>query len=123
MSLGLDFLRVLRWVDPDGGRGLWRFWWLADEPLGCAEKRGVEGDLAGCVKGARLPEVDLVGRHQADACVMMLFVVPGCEAAAECAGLFDRPEPFGEFRLIFQRLEVGLRERIVVGGMRPAQGI
>lgn len=61
-----------------------------------------------------LPEVDLVGRHQTDAWVMMVLVIPGEEAAAERARLVDGFEPLGEFRLIFQRLEVGLREGVVV---------
>ena len=87
---------------------------LADEPLRCAEKRSVERGLAGGVDCIGLPEVELVGGHQADACVMMVARLPGEEAAAERAGLNDGLEPFGEFRLIFQRLEVGLRERVVV---------
>ena len=96
---------------------------MADEPLGCAEKRGVEGDLAGCVKGFGLPEVDLVGCHQADACVMMVLVILGCEPEAEYACLFDGLEPFGELWLVFQGLEVGFRERVVIRSMWPAQGI
>ena len=72
---------------------------------------------------AGLPEVDLIGRHQADACVMMVLVIPSEEATAECAGLVDGLEPSWELRLIFQRLEVGLREGVVVRDVRPAQGI
>ena len=59
---------------------------MADEPLGCAEKRRVEAELAGWVKGVGLPELDLVGRHQADARVMVVLVMPGCEPAAKGAG-------------------------------------
>ena len=70
-----------------------------------------------------LPEVDLMWCHQADACVVMVFIIPGEETAAERAGLADRPEPLGEFRPIFQRLEMGLREWVVVRSVRPAQGI
>ena len=69
---------------------------------------------------AGLPEVDLIGRHQADACVMMVLVIPSEEATAECAGLVDGLEPSWELRLIFQRLEVGLRERVIVRDVRPA---
>ena len=123
MSLGLGWLRFLGRVDPDRSWDLGWFGTLADDPLRGAEKRGVKCGLAGGVDCVGLPEVDLVGRHQADACVVMLFVIPGCEPAAECAGINDGFESFGEFRLIFQRLEVGLREGVVVGGMRPAQGI
>ena len=46
------------------------FWRLADGPLGCAEKRRVEGCLAGGVEVVGLTEVDLIRRHQADACVV-----------------------------------------------------
>ena len=73
-------------------------------------KRG----LAGGVDCLGLSEVDLIGRHQADADVVMVFVVPGEDVAAECAGLVDGLKAFGEFRLIFQRLEVGLRKGVVV---------
>ena len=66
---------------------------------------------------------DLIGRHQADACVVMVLVIPGEEAAAERAGFVDGLEVFGEFGLILQRLEASLRERVVIRGMRPAQGI
>ena len=119
----MDYLLVVRWVDPDSGRDLWRLWRLADEPLGCTEECGVKRGLAGGMDCVGLPEVDLIRCHEADACVVMVFIIPGEEAAAERAGLNDGLEPFGEFRLIFQRLEVGLRERVVIRGMRPAQGI
>ena len=110
---GLGWLGFLGRVDPDGSRDLGWFGTLADEALGRAEKRGVKCGLAGGMDCARLPEVDLVGCHQADACVMVL-VIPGCEPAAECAGLNDGLEPFWELRLVFQRLEMGLREGVVV---------
>ena len=87
---------------------------VADKPFGCFEERVVQGDLAGGVDCVGLPEVDLVGRHQADACVMMVLVIPGKESAAERACLFDGLEPFWELRLVFQGLEVGLREGVVV---------
>lgn len=67
--------------------------------------------------------MDLVGCHQPDAGVMMLLVIPCEEATAEGAGLFDGFEVPGKFRLVFQRLEVSLRERIVVRGVRPAVGL
>ena len=87
---------------------------FAHEPLRRAEERGVEGCLAGCMDCLGLPEVDLVGCHQADTSVMMVLIVPCEEPSAEGAGLFDGCKVGGEFRLIFQRLEVGLRERVVV---------
>ena len=113
-------LCVLRWVDPNGGRDLWRFWRLADEPLGCAEKRRVERCLAGGIEVVGLTEVDLIRRHQADACVVMVLVIPSEEATAKGAGFVDGLEPFEELWLILQGLEVGFLERVVIRGMRPA---
>ena len=123
LSLGFGCLRCLRRVDPDNGRDLRRFGALADKSLGCAKERRIEGCVAGGIEGVGLPEVDLIRCHQADASVVMVLVIPGEEASAECACFVDGLEPFGEFRLIFQRLEVGFRERVVIRGVRPAQGI
>ena len=53
---------------------------------------------------------------------MMVLIIPGEEAAAEDAGRVDGLEPFGEFRLIFQRLEVDLGEGVVIRGMWSAVG-
>ena len=108
LSLGLRWLRLLWWVDPDSFRDLWRFRALADEPLGGAWERGIKRCLTGGMDGFGLPEVDMIGRHQPDACVMMLLIILGEETAAERAGIIDGFKPFGEFWLIFQGLEVGL---------------
>jgi len=72
--------------------------------------------------GLGLTEVDLVGCHQANACVMMVLIIPGEETAAERAGIIDGVEPFGKLGLIFQRLEVSFREWVVIRGMRSAVG-
>ncbi|MDP3959845.1 MAG: hypothetical protein Q8Q26_07245 [Pseudorhodobacter sp.] len=93
------------------------------DPLGCAEKRRVKGVLAGGVEGVGLQEVDLIRCLQADARVMTIFVIPGEVAAAERASLVAGLEPFGEFRKIFQRLEVGFGEQFVIRCMWPANGI
>ena len=53
---------------------------------------------------------------------MMVFIIPGEETAAEGACPVDGFEPFGEFRLIFQCLEVGFREWVVIRGVWPAVG-
>ena len=118
----MDGLRVLWRIDPDSGRDLRGFGALADEPLRRAAERGVKRGLSGGIDCVGLPEVDLIGRHQADACVVMVLVIPGCEPAAKGAGLVDGLEPFGELWLILQGLEVGFRERVVIRGMRPAVG-
>ena len=53
---------------------------------------------------------------------MMVLIIPGEETAAEDAGRVDGLKPFGEFRLIFQCLEVGFRERVVIRGVWTAVG-
>ena len=73
--------------------------------------------------GASLPEVDLIWRHQPDARVMMVLIIPGEEAAAEDAGRVDGLKPFGEFWLIFQCLEVGFREWVVIRSVWTAMGL
>jgi hypothetical protein len=44
----------------------------------------------------------------------MIPVIPGEETAAEGPGILDAAEALGELRLVFQGLEMGLRERVVV---------
>ena len=53
---------------------------------------------------------------------MMLLIVPIEEAAAERLGVLDTAEALRELRLVFHGFEVAFRERIVVGGVRPAVG-
>ncbi len=86
---------------------------MSNEPLGCTEECGVEVFLASGVDVVRLPEVDLIGGHKADAGVVVVLVVPGEEPSAERTGVIDGFKPFWEFRLIFQGLELGFRERVV----------
>ena len=64
--------------------------------------------------------MNLIGCHQADTDVVMVFVVPCEEASAECFGVLDAAEPVRELRLILQRLEMAFRERVIVGDMRSA---
>src|SRR5438552_9192367 len=66
------------------------------------------------------PEVDIGGREQADAAVVMFRVVPGEEDVAMGARVLDRAEPLGKRRPVLQRLELGLRERVVVRHLWPA---
>jgi len=99
---------------------LWRFGALSDEPLWRSGQCCIEGGLAGGVDCVGLPEVDLIRGHQADTCVVMVFVVPGEEKAAEGGCPVDGLEPSGELRSMFQRLEAGLREGVGIRGMRSA---
>ena len=68
----------------------------------------------------RLSEVDDCGREQSQAPMVMFVVVPGEERAAEAKAVLLGIETVGELRPVLERFEVALRERIVVGDMRPA---
>ena len=63
--------------------------------------------------------MDISGRQKTEAGVMMLGVVPGEEDVAVGPSVLDRAESVGELRPVLQRLELGLRERVVVGHVRP----
>ena len=69
-----------------------------------------------------LTVVHLVGRHQADAGMVMILIVPIKEAAAEPLGILNTTETLRKLRLVFHGFEVAFRERIVIGGVRPAVG-
>ena len=66
------------------------------------------------MNGVGLAVMHLIRGHQADADVMVILVIPGEEAAAEGPGVLDATKTFGELRLIFQGLEMRLREGVVV---------
>ena len=83
-------------------------------------KARIEGILARGVNGICLTVMDLIWRHQADAGMVMLLIVPVEEAAAERLSILDAAEALWELRLVFHGFEVAFRERIVVGGVRAA---
>ncbi len=110
----------MRWIDPHGGgfsRWLGR---LLDEAFGIGAEGVIEGPLSGGVDIVGLAVVDLVGRHETDPGMVVVLIVPGEEAAAEVLGVLNAAEARGEFGLVFEGLEVGFGERVVVGGVWPA---
>ena len=116
----MDVLLFPRRIDPNRGWFGGRFRCLSDEPLGVQVEHPVQCALAGGLNGFSLAVVDLIRCHQAETGMVVVLIIPGEEAAAEVLGILDAAEAFGEFRLVFQGLEVGLRERVVVGGVGPA---
>ena len=78
--------------------------------------------MAGGVDLVGLTVVHLVGRHQADAGMVMILIVPIKEATAERLGILNTTETLRKLRLVFHGFEVAFRERIVIGGVRPAVG-
>ena len=110
----------MRWIDPHGGgfsRWLGR---LLDEAFGIDAESVIKGPLSGGMDVVGLAVVDLVGRHETDPSMVVVLIVPGEEATAELFGILDAAEAAGEFGLVFESLEVGLRERVVIGRVRPA---
>ena len=79
-------------IDPDCGWFVWRIRGLFDEALGIGGVGEIEDFLAGCVDCVGLAVVNLVRRHQSDACVMMIAIVPVDKASAEEFCVFDATE-------------------------------
>jgi hypothetical protein len=88
-------------VDP--GRGWFERWFrrLFHEAFWIGLEGAVEGFLAGCVDLVGLTVVDLVRRHQADASMVMILIIPIEEATAERLCILDAAEPLRKLRLIF----------------------
>ena len=105
-------------VDPGGGWFGGRNGRFFDETLRVLLERLIKSGLAGRVNGVYLAVMHLVRGHEADPGMVMVLVVPIEEAAAEAPGILDATEAFREPRLILQRLEVALGERVVIGDVR-----
>ena len=95
---------------------------LIDGTLGDQLECPIGDTLAGGVNFIGLPVMGLIRRHQSDAKVMMVAVVPGEGMPAESIGVLDAAEPFWKMRLIFQGPEVAFRDGIVIRGVGPAVG-
>ena len=63
------------------------------------------------------------GSEQGDTGVSVFVVVPMEEGLAVGTGVFDGSEPVGEVRSVFQGLELGLREGVVVGDVGARVGL
>jgi hypothetical protein len=109
-----------RRIDPYCGWFVWRIGGHFDEALGIGGVGEIEDFLAGCVDCVGLAVVNLVRRHQSDACVMMIAIVPVDKASAEEFCVFDATEALRELRLVFQGFEAAFRERIVIRSVGPA---
>ena len=101
--------------DPDLGRRRGRRRTAGREPLGMGRiRRGEHGGALGhALRGQA--EVHVVGREQPEAAVMMFGVVPGEEDVPVGPRILDRAEALREAGAVLQRLELRLRERVVVG--------
>ena len=86
-------------IDPGGGWFERRFGRLFDEAFWLGLEGAVENLLASCVDLVGLTIVDLVRRHQTDARVVMIPIIPIEEAAAERLCVLDAAEPLRKLRL------------------------
>ncbi len=117
IGLGSQFVCVFRSVDLGGGRKCRGLRGNLDKAVGAAGVSGIQHRLP--LPG--LSRVDLLGRQQTDAAVVV--VVPVEEPTAEGAGILDRAEAVGKFGPVFYRLELAFRIGIVVGGVGPGVGL
>jgi len=95
----LDFF-ALRWrVDPCGGWFSGRFWWSSDEALWVGLEGAIKDFLTGVIDFFGLAVMDLIRRHQADAGMMVVTIVPVEEVAAEGLCVLDAAEALWKLRL------------------------
>ena len=89
--------------------------------LWCAGSEGArQGRLALSGHLIGTPGVDIGRREQRDSRVTMLMVVPVEEGLAVGTRVFDADEACRDVGAVLQRLELRLRVRVVVGGVRGA---
>ena len=87
---------------------------LSDEAFRVSVEGAIEDVLASGVDCVGLTVMHLIGRHQADAGMMMLLIIPIEEVAAERLGILNAAEALWKLRLVLHRFEVAFRERIVI---------
>jgi hypothetical protein len=63
----------------------------------------------------------MLGRHQGDPAVAMLFVIPQ-EVLAESSAVLDGTEPLWELRTVIEGPELRCRVRAVINDMRATVG-
>lgn len=66
--------------------------------------------------------MDLSRCHQADACMVVLVVVPCEKRLAKDSGILNGAEAFGKLRTVLQVFELGLGDRVVVTDVGAAVG-
>ena len=115
-------LWLFGFVDPDLRGRWWRLRRFSNKAFGMSHVGGIEDLASLCDGGGREAVMNHGGGEQTETGVAMFFVVPGEKNLAKGASILDRPETFGKARPVFQRFEVTLRVRVVVGDMRAAMG-
>ena len=117
-----DGLLRFRWVDPGGDRQLRGSRRDTLEAVGVRQEGRIEGDRALCGELGGTAVMNGLRRHQADAGVAMSRVVPGEERVTVSTRILDATEAIREVGAVFERFELRLGVRVVIGDMRPAVG-
>jgi hypothetical protein len=106
---------LLGWrVDPNYRRFLRWLGGFVDEALRVCPKGVVESIPACRMNRVSLSIVHPVRRHQANAKMMVVAIIPLEKITTEALGILDSAKSFRKLRLILQGLEVAFREWIVV---------
>jgi len=100
-----------------------RCWCLVDEPFGVGRVGGVEHRGAFVADGLGQAVVDIGWGVQAEPAVAVVFVVPAEEPLAVQPSGLDRGELLREVGPVFERLELRLGVRVVVGDMWSRVGL
>ena len=111
------------WVDPGGG---WQLGWLrgfALEAVWVGQERDVEGVGRVAGRGFVRGRSERSRGHEADAGVAVGAVVPLEELLAVGARILDAAEALREVGSVFERFELRLGIRIVIGDVGPAVGL
>jgi hypothetical protein len=120
--LGLNGWLAARWFDPSCDRLCRWFGLLSDKAFGGSAEGAVECGLAGGVDLVGLTAVHLVGASSGRC---QRGDGPDCtnrRSPAERFGVLNATESLRKLRPVFHGFEVAFRERIVIGGVRPAVG-
>ena len=94
--------------------------WFSDEPLGVSFIGEVQDGLPSRNELHRLAIVDRCRSEQLQTRMMVLLVIPREEILAEPACILDGAETVRVIWPILHSLEVGFRERVVIGNMWAA---
>ena len=108
------------WIDPNGKRYAGRSRCDALEASRMGGEGGIEREAALRGERGRAAVVHGVGRHECDAGMTMLGVVPAEELLAMRPRIFDRAEARREVGSVLQGLELRLGIRIVIRDVRTA---
>ena len=117
------FLCLCRRIDPHLVRRSGDLPGSLDETLRVLLVSAIQSLLTSLENRAGLTVMDHRRREPAQARMVVEVVVPIEKVPAEGLGVLDGTESFGEVGAVLQGFELGFRERVVVGHLRPGVGL